>query len=182
MTYKTILEPGISRRNFLKLGESVGLALGALSLPSLGWSAASPQVDTCREDLVAAKRKQKKGATLIAARIFFHTNDDDKDRDTHVTVTVREINGIIAARVDSDFALFDDFSDAGPFSLAITDPGTVTELRGGIVTIRIDPNGDDSWRFNFFLDLLFSNGSHLSSDAAGLELTNNRVQSSFGIA
>ena len=120
--------------------------------------------------------------TLVGATISFHTNDDDKDNDTHVTVTVRQRDGIIAARIDDDFGVFHDHEDNGPFDLKIINAVAKSELRTGNITLRIDPNGNDTWRFNFFADLIFSDDSHLSAEADGLDLAQDRQQQSFGIA
>jgi hypothetical protein len=121
-------------------------------------------------------------ACLLQAMVSFHTNDEDKDDDTHVTVTVRQVDSTLAAHIDDDFGRFDDHSDDGPFGLLIVNPATKNELRTGNVTVRIDPNGNDTWRFNFALDLLFSDGSHLTAQADGLELSEDQQQESFGIA
>jgi hypothetical protein len=126
---------------------------------------------------------QAMGQQLTGASIRFHTDDDDKDNDTHVTVTVQQNNQIIAARIDNDFGKFDNNSDSGPFSLVVVNPvAKKTDLQpGGSVTIRIDPKGNDTWQFNFFLDLVFSDGSHLNTQANGLELSDERPQQTFGI-
>lgn len=120
-------------------------------------------------------------ATLTNCNINFHTNNDDKDNDTLVTVTVHDANNVVAARVSNDFGHFDDNSDAGPFALAVQHRSAKADLQRGKVTIRIDPNGHDTWRFNFFLDLLFSDGSHLSGGANGLELNQDQREQSFGL-
>lgn len=120
-------------------------------------------------------------ATLVGAQVTFHTNDEDKDDDTHVTVTVRGADNTIAARIDDDFGVFHDHNNNGPFGLLVVNPTTKDALTRGNVTVRIDPNGNDTWRFNFFLDLLFSDGSHLNSEAEGLELKEDRQQQTFGL-
>jgi hypothetical protein len=113
--------------------------------------------------------------------VKFHTNNDDKDGDTHVTVTVRDSNQVVAARVDNDFGHFDDNSDNGPFGLLIKNQSGKEVLQTGNVTIRVDPNGNDEWHFNFFLDLVFSDGSRLSGGADGLSLSQDRREQSFGL-
>src|SRR5438105_8707167 len=114
------------------------------------------------------------GVTLSEATISFHTNDDDKDFDTNVTVTVRDSSNVVAARISDDFGHFPDHSDNGPFNLAMQNPSSKEALQTGSVEIRIDPNGDDRWRFNFDLDLIFSDGSHLSANAEGLDMDQDR--------
>lgn len=120
-------------------------------------------------------------AALVNATIQFHTNDEDKDDDTHVTVTVVDSNQVVAARVSNDFGHFDNNSDDGPFGLTVQNPSSKDALQSGRVTIHIDPNGHDTWRFNFFLDLIFDDGSHLSGGADGLELTQDRREQTFGL-
>ncbi len=122
------------------------------------------------------------GAILTAARVSFHTNDEDKDADTHVTVTARESNGLIVARIDDDFGHFNDHSNNGPFDMAVINAAPKSDIQTGNVTLRIDPNGNDTWRFNFFVDLVFSDGSHLASQEDGLQLSQDQQQAAFGIA
>lgn len=86
---------------------------------------------------------------------LIHTDDGDKDADTHVTVEVRDEGGTIAARIDDDFGLFTDQSDNGPFDLELMNKSTKSSLRSGTVEIRVDPKGNDVWKFNYFLDLMF---------------------------
>jgi len=85
------------------------------------------------------------------------------------------------ASIADEFGHFDDDSDAGPFDLVITQAATRGALKTGSVAIKIDPDGDDTWRFNFFVDLLFDDGAHLIAWANGLEVTEDRPEQSFGI-
>ena len=121
-------------------------------------------------------------AVLSGATVSFHTHDDDKDHDTNVTVTVRQHDGTIAAHLSDPFGHFADHSDSGPFNLELFNPGTRGEVQGGNFTVRIDPVGNDTWRFNMVLDLRFSDGSHMNSGVDGLELTDERQQQAFGMA
>lgn len=119
--------------------------------------------------------------TLTNAYVQFHTNNDDKDGDTHVTVTVRDQNNVIAARVDNDFGHFDDNSDSGPFGMFVINPSEKAALQRGAVTIRIDPNGHDTWRFNFLVRLMFSDGTSFTCGADGLNENQDRREQTFGI-
>ena len=120
-------------------------------------------------------------AMLTRASVSFHTNDEDKDGDSRVQVTVRLIDETVVARIADTFGPFDDHSDAGPFDLLITRATTRGELKTGSVRVEIDPHGDDTWRFNFFMDLLFEDGAHLIARANGLEVTESAQVQSFGI-
>jgi|GraSoiStandDraft_24_1057298.scaffolds.fasta_scaffold203500_2 hypothetical protein len=120
--------------------------------------------------------------TLVGANITFHTNDEDKDDDTHVSVTVQDSTmTTLAAEIADNFGHFDDNSDAGPFELVLVNALTRDQLKTGNMTIAIKPNGHDTWRFNFFLDLRFSDGSHLLARANHLQLTQTYRDVSFGI-
>jgi hypothetical protein len=120
-------------------------------------------------------------AMLTRASVSFHTNGEDKDDDSRVEVTVRLMDQTVVASIADEFGHFDDHSDAGPFDLLITQAATRGELKTGSVAVKIDPNGDDTWRFNFFLDLLFDDAAHLIAWANGLEVTESRPEQSFGI-
>lgn len=120
-------------------------------------------------------------AVLTRASVGFHTNGEDKDDDSRVEVTVRLMDQTVVASIADEFGHFDDHSDAGPFDLLITQAATRGALKTGSVAVKIEPNGDDTWRFNFFLDLLFEDGAHLIAWANGLEVTESRQEQSFGI-
>jgi hypothetical protein len=120
-------------------------------------------------------------AVLTRASVTFHTNDDDKDDDSQVEVTVRLMDQMVVASIADEFGHFDDHSDAGPFDLLITQAASRAALKTGSVAVKISPNGNDTWRFNFFLDLLFDDGAHLIARANGLEVTESRQEQSFGI-
>ena len=120
-------------------------------------------------------------AVLTRASVSFHTNGEDKDDDSRVEVTVRLMDQTVVAGIADEFGHFDDHSDAGPFDLLITQAATRGALKTGSVAVKIKPNGDDTWRFNFFLDLLFDDGAHLIAWANGLEVTESRQEQSFGI-
>jgi hypothetical protein len=118
--------------------------------------------------------------TLVNANITFHTNDEDKNDDTVVYVSVQK-GTTVAAQITDRFQHFNDHSDAGPFDLEIVTPLTRDDLKTGNMTIAITPNGNDTWRFNFFLDLRFSDGSHLFARASRLQMTEIFHQYYFGI-
>ena len=126
---------------------------------------------------------------LTRASITFHTNDEDKNNDTrlHVSVTVDEDRTTVA-QIVGYFNRFPDHSDVGPFTLPILEPVRREILKKtGRVYINITPPPDsyliatDTWRFNFFLDLFFADGGHLIARASRLELNLNSPAQSFGI-
>src|SRR5437660_8129263 len=113
---------------------------------------------TATDEILDRSVAQMASPTLAAASISFHTNDEDKNDDTNVMVTVgvgtAEGGGfIMAAQINDRFGRFGDQSDNGPFDLVVFNPLARDQLKTGSVEILIQPNGDDTWRFNFFLDL-----------------------------
>ena len=120
-------------------------------------------------------------AAIANCTIKFHTNDEDKDHNTHVTVEVTDGDGTLAAHIDNDFGHFGNNSDSGPFALEVRNPSQRDACIRGSVRIRTDPDGHDTWRFNFTLDLQFDDGSHLSGGATGLSFDQNNREHSFGL-
>lgn len=121
---------------------------------------------------------------LTAATVAFHTNDEDKDNDTKVTVVVRNWDRTEVARVSDYFGHFDDNHDNGPFSLFILNQTTVEKLKAnrGEVAMHIDPNGHDTWRFNIHVELRFSDGSSATGEVNDAELSQNYPDLAFPIA
>jgi len=121
-------------------------------------------------------------ALLREATVSFHTNDEDKDHDTNVTIEVRAGSGQMTARVSDTFGPFHDHTNTGPFNLTILNHSGKEDLQGGNVLLRVDPVGDDTWRFNFLVDLIFDDGSHLTASADGLEVNEEtEQQQTFGL-
>jgi peptidoglycan hydrolase-like protein with peptidoglycan-binding domain len=64
MQHEAQHEVDLSRRKFLKFGGLLGLTLGALSLPSLGWGETSDvAVDMAEEDNRLAKKYHKRASS-----------------------------------------------------------------------------------------------------------------------
>jgi len=118
---------------------------------------------------------------LANANISFHTNDEDKDYDTNVRITVYDFHNVVCARIASDFMHFNDNSDAGPYPLTVQNSSTKDLLQRGKVAVHIQPNGHDTWRFSFFLDLIFEDGSHLSGGSTGLQLSQRNQDYQTGL-
>jgi hypothetical protein len=74
------------------------------------------------------------------ASISFHTNNEDKDGDTHITVTLVNEHIVIAMRISKDFGHFDDHSDSGPYALTMTNPSSKARLQSGKIVTCIDSN------------------------------------------
>jgi hypothetical protein len=109
---------------------------------------------------------------LVSTIASFHTNDDDKDADTLLTITV-ESGPNQFAQADNILHLFDDHTDNGPFGLSVQGKIPKSALQGATTTVRIDPVGNDTWRFNYFLDLVYSDGTHQRFSYFGKQLTEN---------
>ncbi|GAB2691332.1 hypothetical protein [Kitasatospora kifunensis] len=122
------------------------------------------------------------GATLAGANFSIHMDHDQKDRDTLVTVTIRDLNGNTAARISSTFGQWDQYSDQGPFQLAILNHTSWELLKGSQTTLRIDPHGNNHIEPNLYVDLVFSDGTHLSSDCPQLDLDQESRQIACGIS
>jgi hypothetical protein len=99
------------------------------------------------------------GATLTGATITFNTFTDDKDFDTFVRATVNNANGSLAAVTSGFFGVFPDQTTRGPFRMTVRSGVSWESLTDNHVVITITPNGNDTWRFGFEVDLMFSDGS-----------------------
>ncbi|WP_165401316.1 Ig-like domain-containing protein [Herbihabitans rhizosphaerae] len=103
--------------------------------------------------------------------VFFHTNDNDKDHDTRLKVVITDRNGGEVADVEGEFGQFKDNTDHGPFPMRVKVPAPVSLINGGLTTMTIDPNGDDTWKFNLRLVMHFSNSEPKHFDFGGTEMS-----------
>jgi hypothetical protein len=127
-------------------------------------------------------RPPRQPPMLLRASVSFHTNDEDKDDDTQVDVYVfAGGKRTVVAKLTECFGHFDDNSDSGPHNLVLLKSVSRDAVSQGHVDLEIEPNGNDTWRFNFPLDLYFSDGGHLFAKAKGLELTEVTSQLTVGI-
>jgi hypothetical protein len=111
--------------------------------------------------------------TLRSASITFHTNDDDKDNDTVVTISVQAGNYEVASLVNSG-TRFPDQSDSGPFALNIHGNPSLDSLRHGKLHVHIAPNGHDHWKFNATLTFEFTDGTRLTPGWTGFDVNQDR--------
>jgi hypothetical protein len=132
--------------------------------------------------MTTPKRPPPQPPMLTRASVTFHTNDEDKDDDTQVDIFVYAADQkTVVAKLTECFGHFNDNSDSGPYNLVLVKSVSRDDLKMGHVDLEIEPNGNDTWRFNFLLDLYFSDGGHLLAKAAGVELSELTSQLFVGI-
>ena len=121
-------------------------------------------------------------ATLDHVTIDFTLpKGDDKDDDTLVSVSVtsrlnNQWNATIAGL--QNFAGTDHWEDGSgkhyTYPLDIVTPVTTSQLTGAIhTTITIQPNGHDTVKFGYHLELVFSDGNVVQQDRGGIVLDQN---------
>ena len=109
--------------------------------------------------------------TLSAATAHFHTNNDDKDDDTKLSVYVYGGRGaILAARSENNTGHYNNDSDHD-IGLSILGAHMSTELAHGQSKVVITPNGHDHWEFTYSLDLTWSDGQVTSYSCGSTALS-----------
>src|SRR5262249_462020 len=98
---------------------------------------------------------------------FFHTNDDDKDDDTVLSIGIVLPDGTLVASVAGITGRFPDQHDNGPFSLTVFGKHSRDELKGSVATLHIETNGDDTWKFNWTMVLAFDDGTQNHTSWSG---------------
>lgn len=110
---------------------------------------------------------------LLLAQITFQTYDECKDHDTHVDTGVYDLSyagGVPnVAHASSDYYHFDNNTINGPFPMTVS-PVPKDKLSPATFTIKITPNGDDTWHVSCYLDLTFTDGSHITFDSGRMSL------------
>lgn len=170
----------------------MGQAAGSLQFPvldissanSLYWGCGSRKLPLATETWGGRMaRPPRQPPMLLRASVSFHTNDEDKDEDTQVDIFVFAADKrTVVAKLTECFGHFNDHSNSGTYNLVLLKSVSRDDLREGHVDLEIVPNGEgfDAWRFNFLLDLYFSDGGHLFARANGVEMNLIASQLSVG--
>lgn len=104
--------------------------------------------------------------TFSGASIFFRTTDNDKDDDTHVSVSIK-CGGSIVASVSGTWGHWDDNSDHGWYGLNVTERPEKASMSGCTLVIVESPNGHDEWHFKWYLSMGFSDKTQKAYDGNG---------------
>jgi hypothetical protein len=173
------MEKHVSRRDAVRLAAVGGVAATSLIVGEANVEAADgPQVTdgpirkqwTTRQihtHLEAASRD----AVLVSAVASFHTNDDDKDWDTKLSIYVRNRAGADVAKIENIMGRFPDNSNNGPFGLSVLVNIPKAQIAANSHTdLSIVTVGHDTWRFNYYLTLGFSDSTTLQYYWPGLVL------------
>jgi len=156
----------------LLLERDGAVAIVTINRPNVLNALNSHTVDELRRLMLELKHDAAVGAiVLTGASITFFTHDDDKDNDTFLNVQVVAPGGRVCAGLSGTFGLFPDQSTRGPFGLSVQSNVLKDSLPGGHLTISVQPNGNDTWRFGYQLDLTFSDGSVAHTSQAAVQLT-----------
>ena len=121
--------------------------------------------------------------TLVEAKIVFTTYDggDDKDANSYLKITLYTDywNGFIVKIAYRDRETYGRFNDDNggsintiPLNLSGSLP--LSSISNAKTKLEFDPNGDDTWKFHYSLDLKFSNGLVLSREKRNEYLSDGR--------
>lgn len=118
--------------------------------------------------------------TLTEANLTFFTYDggDDKDADSWLKITLYADygNGFIvkiAFRDREKYGKFDDHNGGSVNTIPLNVSGSLplSAIGNAKLKLEFDPNGDDTWKFHYTLDLKFSNGIILSREKRDRQLS-----------
>lgn len=110
---------------------------------------------------------------LTEASVTFFTYDggDDKDADSWLKITFYADYGSgfimnIASRDREKYGKFDDHNGGSVNTIMLNVNGVLplSSLSNARLKLEFDPNGDDTWKFHYTLNLKFSNGIVLSRE------------------
>jgi hypothetical protein len=132
------------------------------------------------------RQAEAQGPVLIKATFFSHTNDEDKDHDTGVYVTVSGSDGSnTIAHADNrdnsgdDGTQYKDGSDH-QFDLDLDAPGIDKQsCHGAKIHVYIHTHGHDTWRFNSRVVLYFSDHTNITAASGNVELKNDGAATDF---
>lgn len=116
---------------------------------------------------------------LQSLTLTFHTNDDDKDADTVVSVSIDNHATLMGT---ANLGGQDRWGDGETrvYMVPVANGVDYYEAEKGHMNVTIHPNGDDEWHFDVRLDMKFAgngsrsvvwNGLNVAEDRPSFELT-----------
>jgi hypothetical protein len=117
---------------------------------------------------VVQPQRQPPPVMVSDLQVAFRTNDDDKDNDSGVSVTVQNVTEWHQTQNET----FPDQSDR----IKSLNPNSVplANLSGHVLEICISPVGNDTWRFNMSFSGNRSDGGRYFFEANSIELSESR--------
>ncbi len=120
--------------------------------------------------------------TLMSATVRFQALDDGKERNSVVTVTVRDGTNQIIAFIDNIFDEFKPHRLYGPYDMQVVNSVAKSLVRpGGSVTVYFLQTANDEWHTNMLVDLAFSDATHLAIEEQDLSFTGDHPKQVFGL-
>ena len=117
---------------------------------------------------------------LTQAKVSFHTTNEDKDADTHITVSII-CAGNTVATVANTWGKWGDNSDSGWKDMRVTQAQKKSEVPGVCVAQIVEgPVGKDEWHFNTAVELKFSDGTIIRKDWPGGNVDYDRTTLRYG--
>lgn len=116
---------------------------------------------------VVQAQRQPSPIMVNDLQVAFHTNDENKDHDTGVSVTIQNV-------AQWQQTQDEEFTD-GSNHVKLLNPSSVplSSLTGHALDLCISPVGNDTWRFNMTLSGNRSDGQRYFFSANSIELSQN---------
>jgi hypothetical protein len=121
-------------------------------------------------------------ATLRGASVWFQTSDDDKDPDTGVNLSVQDQDAAEVASGSIPYGGFPDGYTSPLFPLPLIQEATYDAISNGVWSITVNPNGNDTWKFDAHLRLRFSDRTHIVATATNVTLSEDRRTTVIALA
>ena len=113
---------------------------------------------------------------LISAKVIFQTADDDKERDTAVSLYIRLNDGTLVASLENNRDYFRN-GLVSTQKLRVVKSVLKGSIQGCISTVKTTRlKGHDSWRFAYEIEFAFSQGPPVRKSCPAVTITENGVK------
>ncbi len=171
-----------------RAGWMTGLMLAVVVVGGAGYARA--QKPPAMEPHGSPPTKPPAPVIVSKVEVKFHTNDDDKDPDTKLTTDFMCHDSVFASSNikppvtirggwDSYSDSFSDNQDTPWIEVGIANTVAKAGIHACQTKIRIDPKGHDTWKFNYWVRLWYSDGSHDEYHYDGHALSQNTRENIF---
>jgi len=121
------------------------------------------------------KERPSEPVVLKSVKVWFETTDNEKEKDTKVSVYLQTPESTVVAKKENISGDFRSGSTEGPYKLALPEEKKIKkdDISGYSTTVEITvaAGTEDTWNFNYIIELTFTDESTIKNTFSSVTLS-----------